>query len=194
MDKRDPGIGQDPAEARQKLARSLGAVALGDRRALQEVYAATAPKLFGVVLRIVPNRHEAEDVLQDIYLTVWNKAGSFDSERGSPITWLAAIARNKAIDRRRSMKAHGEELPATAAETIADGAPSAVDQLEWSQDRALLLACIETLEARIKTAICEAFLNGHTYDELAQRTGVPLGTMKSWIRRGLQKLRGCLES
>jgi RNA polymerase sigma factor (sigma-70 family) len=181
-------------EARAALSRLIAKVAKGDRNALQGIYEKTSAKLFGVILRILPTRDEAEEILQDVYLTVWLKAPQFDQERGSPITWLATIARNKAIDRRRSLRSYGEELSDTLIDSIPDGGPTALQEIEWSQDRERLFACLDTLEHRLKSALSEAFLNGHTYIELADHYNVPLGTMKSWMRRGLLKMRDCLSS
>jgi RNA polymerase sigma-70 factor (ECF subfamily) len=182
------------AEARRRqLAAAIRRVADGDRAALRLVYDGTAAKLFGVCLRILKDRSEAEDVLQEVYLTVWRKASAFDEARASPITWLVAIARNRAIDRQRSGTVARLSEPIETADAVADSAPLAAEVLESMQENERLYSCLEELERRQSTAIRAAFLDGLTYDELAQRTGVPLGTMKSWIRRGLAKLRTCLE-
>ena len=178
---------------RLRLTHDLVAVAGGDREALQRVYGATSAKLFGVCLRILRNEAEAEDVLQEVYLTVWRRAGSFDPDRGvSPITWLAAMARNRAIDRLRASKSHLD----TSVDVIAerpDGAPSPSTLLEQSQDAAQLNACLQALDAGHAAAIRSAFFDGRTYAELAEAASVPLGTMKSWIRRSLQRLKACLD-
>jgi RNA polymerase sigma factor (sigma-70 family) len=182
------------ADARRKqLSAALNRVAGGDRAALRLVYDMTAAKLFGVCLRILNDRGEAEDVLQDVYITVWRKAGAFDAARASPITWLVAIARNRAIDRARASGASRVKAPIEAAEMIADSAPLASDRLEAEQESGRLGGCLDELEARQSAAIRAAFMDGLTYEALANRTGVPLGTMKSWIRRGLAKLKECLE-
>ena len=182
------------SEARRKqLAAAIRRVAGGDRAALRLVYDATAAKLFGVCLRILNDRSEAEDVLQDVYLNIWRKAAAFDETRASPITWLVAIARNRAIDGVRSGNVARLSEPIEAADTIADTAPLAAESLEAMQESKRLYSCLEELEQRQSAAIRAAFMHGLTYDELAQRSGVPLGTMKSWIRRGLAKLRACLE-
>jgi len=177
--------------ARQRLAAQLSRVAIGDRTALAEVYRLTSAKLFGVCLRILDDRGEAEDVLQLVYLTVWQKAGGFDAAKASPITWLVAIARNRAIDRRRARPA-AAHAPLEEAAEVSDPSPSALADLETSEERRRLHDCLGTLEGKQADAIRRAFLDGLTYDELARATGVPLGTMKSWIRRGLLKLRECL--
>lgn len=179
---------------RSQLAAALARVAGGDRDALRIVYQDTSAKLFGVCLRILNDRGEAEDVLQDVYLTLWRKASSFDPARASPITWLVAIARNRCIDRLRAAAPRRRVEPIEAAEEVRDPAPAASDLLEASQQSGRLRMCLEQLESRQSTAIRAAFLDGHTYEELAERMNVPLGTMKSWIRRGLLKLRDCLDT
>ena len=184
----------DANTSRNLLTSALGQIASGDRAALQTVYRLTSAKLFGVCLRILSDRSEAEDVLQEVYLTVWNKAGAFDPARASPMTWLIAIARNKTIDRLRS-GAHRRRMdPIDAAHDIADGAPRADAMLEAGESNAKLRSCMGALEQNEQTALRGAFFDGHTYEEMAERMGVPPGTMKSWIRRALMKLKTCLET
>ena len=170
----------------------MARVAAGDREALQKLYEATCAKLFGVCLRILADRDESEDVLQEVYLTIWRRADRFDASRASVITWMSAIARNRAIDRLRTRG------PMARAESVdgldmADGTPAADDLLSAAQDRARLLGCLEDLDERTRGAIRTAFFDGLTYEALATRVGAPLGTVKSWIRRGLIRLKGCLE-
>ncbi|MGH6770552.1 MAG: sigma-70 family RNA polymerase sigma factor [Xanthobacteraceae bacterium] len=184
----------DADAARSQLAAALARLGAGDRAALRIVYQDTSAKLFGVVLRILNDKSEAEDVLQDVYVTVWRKAGSYDPGRASPITWLIAIARNRAIDRLRSSTAKRRMAPIEEAEHVGDGAPGALDLVTRSQQHARLATCLGELEEKTSRAIRSAFLDGATYEELAERMSVPLGTMKSWIRRGLIKLRACLEA
>ena len=130
--------------------------------------------------------------MQDIYLIVWRKAGTFDAERASPITWLATLARNRSIDRLRALGGRPSE-PVEAALDVADPSPDAAAVLEDAQASSALSGCISELEARKADAIRTAFFEGATYAELADRNGVPLGTMKSWVRRGLLQLKECLE-
>jgi RNA polymerase sigma factor (sigma-70 family) len=182
------------AEAlRSQLAAALARVAGGDRVALRLVYEMTSAKLFGVCLRILNDRSEAEDVLQDVYVTVWRKASGFDPGLASPITWMVAIARNRAIDRLRASAKVRRMEPIEAAETVSDPAPGASERVELAQEHQRLAGCLDELEGRQALAIRATFLEGATYEELATRMSVPLGTMKSWIRRGLLKLRACLE-
>lgn len=183
----------DHDAARKQLVAALARVAAGERAALRLVYRDTSAKLFGVCLRILRDQGEAEDVLQDVYLTVWQRAASFDPERASPITWLATIARNRSIDRLRAGAGGRRLRPLDDALEVGDDAPSALDTVERGDEHRRLIDCLGELEPRHAGAIRAAFLDGATYDELARRMEVPLGTMKTWIRRGLIRLRGCLE-
>jgi RNA polymerase sigma-70 factor (ECF subfamily) len=179
---------------RDELTVALVQAGQGDRSAFRTVYEATSAKLFGVCLRILPDRQTAEDVLLDTYVTVWRKAASFDASRASPITWLVTIARNRAIDRLRSAAPMRNAAPVEDAHDLADSGPLASDVVEQADEAARLNGCLETLEDRARAVIRTAFFEGATYDELARRENVPLGTMKSWIRRGLMRLRSCLEA
>lgn len=173
------------------LVDLLHAVARGDRRALSELYARTSAKLYGICLRLLGNEADAQDALQEAYVTVWQKASRFDAAKASPITWLSVLARNKAIDRLRQRPMQGEMLAEAA--TVPDTGLSALELVEQAQESDRLSRCLDELEERARTMIRAAFLDGATYSQLATRESVPLGTMKSWIRRGLLRLRGCLE-
>jgi RNA polymerase sigma-70 factor (ECF subfamily) len=178
---------------RNLIAAALTRVSGGDRTALQTVYRLTSAKLFGVCLRILGERSEAEDVLQEVYLTVWRKAGDFDAARASPMTWLIAIARNRAIDRLRASRQSRNMAPIETAGDVADDAPRADSMLENVQSSARLHGCLDELAEHENKALHGAFFDGNTYEELATRMRVPLGTMKSWIRRAMIKLKDCLE-
>ena len=178
---------------RETLVAAIERVAKGDRAALREVYDRTSAKLFGLCFRILGDTSEAEDTMQDIYLSVWRRAGSFDAAQSSPITWLTLIARSRAIDRLRASARARAALPIEAALQVVEPSGDVLLQLQVDDDARQLHKCVEELEPRQARAIREAFLDGFTYPELAEHAGVPLGTMKSWIRRGLLKLRECLE-
>jgi RNA polymerase sigma factor (sigma-70 family) len=182
-----------PAQERQALAAALDGVANGSDAALANVYDRTSAKLFGICLRILGDRGEAEDALQDVYVSVWRRAGSFDAARGSAITWLAALARNRAIDRLRSAGRARPTAPIEQALDVPDVRDNALALLETDEERRRLMHCLDELEAPASGAIRSAFFDGFTYAELAARAEVPLATMKSWVRRGLMRLRGCLE-
>jgi RNA polymerase sigma factor (sigma-70 family) len=174
------------------LSELMGAIASGDRAALRQLYEATSPKLFGVCLRILSNRDESEDVLQEVYLTIWRRADRFDAGRASVMTWISTIARNRAIDRLRARGplAYAEQVEELEIEDTTAGAEALV---EAAQDQGALTRCLGELDERTAKVIRTAFFEGVTYEALATGMGTPLGTVKSWVRRGLLKLRGCLE-
>lgn len=179
---------------RTLIAAALARVPNGDRAALQTVYRLASAKLFGVALRILGERTEAEDILQDVFVTIWRKSGDFDASRASPMTWLIAITRNRAIDRLRSTKASRHMDPIDEANDVADSAPIADSALETAQDNARLHGCLDSLANDERAALRGAFFDGNTYEDLAVRTNVPLPTMKSRIRRAMMKLKRCLET
>ena len=170
----------------------MSRIAQGDREALRALYAATAAKLFGVCLRILSDREESEDVLQEVYATIWRRADRFDPARASVTTWVSTIARNRAIDRLRARGPLAWAEPVEALE-IADEAPGAERLLSAADDAARLDGCLGELDERTRAVIRTAFFEGVTYEALARRMDTPLGTVKSWIRRGLARLKGCLE-
>ena len=178
---------------RSLIAAALARIPGGDRAALQTVYRLTSAKLFGVCLRILGERGEAEDVLQEVYVTVWRKAADFDVSRASPMTWLIAIARNRAIDRLRATRQSRNMEPIDTAAEIADTTAGADSAIESVQEHARLHGCLEGLPSHERAALRGAFFDGNTYEDLAARMKVPLGTMKSWIRRAMIKLKACLE-
>src|ERR1700704_272146 len=137
---RSGGHGMDADATRSQLAAALVRVAGGDRAALRVVYLDTSAKLFGVCLRILKDRGEAEDVLQEVFVTVWRKAASFDPGRASPITWMVAIARNRAIDRLRASAVSRRMEPIESADAVSDPAPAAVEAAELAQQA---LRCIK---------------------------------------------------
>ncbi|HQT55266.1 MAG: sigma-70 family RNA polymerase sigma factor [Phenylobacterium sp.] len=175
------------------LTELMPRIAAGDRAALRQLYQATSAKLFGVCLRILSNRDESEDVLQEVYITIWRRADRFEAGRASVMTWISTIARNRAIDR---LRARGPLAYAEQVEEleIDDGLPHADALLEAAQDGEALGRCLSELDERTEKVIRTAFFEGVTYEALAARMEAPLGTVKSWIRRGLAKLKGCLES
>jgi RNA polymerase sigma-70 factor (ECF subfamily) len=176
-----------------RLAQALARVALGDRAAFEAVYRALSGRVFAVCLRVLGDRAEAEDVLQDVFATVWHKAAQFDAARASPATWVGMIARNRAIDRRRAQPFAGQLAPIEFADDIADAGPTPARAAEAFAEHARLDDCLGKLDGRRRALIRTAFFDGATYEELAARIGSPLGSVKSWIRRGLLQLRTCLE-
>jgi len=185
----------DPAAiAREQLRAAMARLAAGDSAALEEIYSATRVKLFGICLRILGDQKEAEDALQDVYINLWQRADRYDPQRASPISWLATFARNRAIDRLRTGKVRGGAVPVDEAAPLPDEAPLADSLLIDAEREAQIHKCLETLDEKAQTYIRAAFFGGRTYAQLAETADVPLGTMKSWIRRGLIRLRACLEA
>ncbi len=180
------------ADDRQRLADALVRAGNGDSAALREVHEKTSAKLFGICLRILADNSEAEDVLQEVYLTVWRRGSSFDPARASPITWLATLARNRSIDRLRA-RPNIKAVDVEDAADVADGSRSAPELIDASNEAKRLDGCLGQLDGQHATAVRTAFFEGVTYETLAAQAGVPLGTMKSWVRRSLLKLRTCLE-
>ena len=168
-------------------------IAAGERDALRQLYDATSSKLFGVCLRILSDREESEDVLQDVYVTIWRRADRFDASRASVMAWISTIARNRAIDRLRARGPLAYAEPVEDLE-IPDGSDSAETLAMAADDRHRLNHCLGELDERTETVIRTAFFEGVTYEALAKRMDAPLGTVKSWIRRGLARLKGCLAS
>ncbi len=177
------------------LDTAIAAMANGDRDAARDVYNMTHAKLFGIALRILHDRSAAEDVLQTVYISVWQKAAQFDAGRASPISWLSTMTRNRSIDALRK----SARQPAVGGVDsdmlhLSDPSPTPEHLAERADDLARLDACLDGLGKKHADAIRSAFLDGHSYPTLAERAAVPLGTMKSWIRRALLKLRDCLSA
>jgi RNA polymerase sigma-70 factor (ECF subfamily) len=181
----------EPSSGGKELIALLDATSRRDRAAFADLYRRTSAKLYGICLRLLGSEAEAQDVLQEVYVLVWEKAGKFDAAKASPITWLAVLARNKAIDRLRRRPVASDGLE--AASEVEDDGPTSFEIVADAQDSVRLDRCLDELDKRAGAMIRAAFLDGASYPELAERENVPLGTMKSWIRRGLQRLRGCLE-
>lgn len=175
-------------DANRRLNDEIARVAAGDRAALRRVYDATAAKLFAVCLRFSPDREAAEDALQETYVKLWRRAGRFDPTRASAITWLCLIARGTAIDGART--AHRADARVSAAREEALSEPNPVTA---AAEQEALADCLDTLDADPRRFILAAFFDGYSYDDLARQAAVPLGTMKSRIRRALQALKRCLD-
>jgi len=185
------------AERSARLAALLSRVSLSDQRAFEELYRLTSAHLYAVALRIVGERAIAEEIMQEAYVNVWHHAGTYDAARSQPLTWLMAIARNRALDLKRRREVDTVGLPGAdgndpVMELPADG-PSPVDLLLAGADARAIRDCVETLDAGARQAIALAFFHGLSHGELAAHLREPLGTVKSWVRRGLGKLRRCLD-
>lgn len=165
-------------------------VALQDRAAFEALYSATSAKLFGIVLRVLKDRAASQEVLQEIYLRLWQGgAETFATGKASPISWLSTIARNRAIDRLRKRK---PKTDLDQAPEVADSAPGPEALAMAASERAQINACLDELQPEKAAAVRGAYLDGDTYAELAERHDVPLNTMRTWLRRSLMSLKDCL--
>ena len=178
-----------PAQALEQLiARS----ALGDREAFRELYRAAAPKLFGAALRILRREDWAEEVLQECFVSLWRHAPDYNASRAAPMTWMTSIVRNRCLDWLR--RPNPEPLADEALEALESEAAGPLALLESGRDSAALARCLRGLEPKQRQAIALAFFDGLSHGELAQHLRQPLGTVKTWVRRGLARLRSCLET
>ncbi len=175
----------EQAELEQLIARCV----LGDRAAFKTLYEKTSARVFGLALRMLRSREQAQDLLQDVYVRVWSRAGEYHAQRGRVLAWIMAIARYRALDmlRAESRRTTGELVeqadPAAGADPDSDGISSRA-----------LEECLQRLADSQRRSILVVFYGGLTHDELAARQSTPVGTVKSRIRRGLQRLRECLEA
>ncbi len=170
----------------------LAKVALADRGAFRSLYSATSAKLFGVLLRLLKDRRDAEDALQMIYVKIWQKAPTFAGSQHSPMGWLVVLTRNHAIDLIRARK----PVPTSIDETfeVADQAMTPEQEMLNTSLGEQLTRCLETLESRHAEAVRNAYILGDSYQEIAGKLEVPLNTVRTWLRRGLAKLKTCMES
>ena len=173
-----------------EIVELISRVALRDRSAFKTLYARTNAKLFGVTLRILRDRSEAEEALQEVYVKIWQRADRYVAGSYSPISWLVAVARNHALDIIRARKPVSDDIE--AALDIADGGPDPEQAAVQSGERSRIEGCLAELEPDRAEAVRGAYLDGYSYEELAARYSVPLNTMRTWLRRSLLKLRDCL--
>ena len=192
----------DWPEKSRELRELLARTGLGDRAAFAELYRRTSAHLFGVVLRIARDRSQAEDVLQEAYVNVWRAASGFDAAKAQPLTWLTSIARNRAIDSLRRAQAQPRlQTPAAldpddgddALERVADDGPGPLELLSQAAEARALGDCMAQLTPVQRQSMALAFYDGLSHSEVAERLRQPLGTVKSWLRRGLLALKACLE-
>lgn len=186
MTKADPPAG---------LADLLAACGAGDESAFDELYRLAAAKLFSVTLRILRRRDWAEEVLQEALVRIWRHAANYSPDRGQPMTWMISIARNAAINRLRQQRtdplaASEGDVESLLATTLADP----MDRTQQREAAGAIVVCLEKLRQAERDAVLMAYCFGYNHAELVDRLGAPLGTVKSWIRRGLEKLKTCLEA
>ncbi len=172
------------------IAHLIARTALRDRGAFRDLYQRTSAKLFGVSLRILKDRSEAEEALQEVYVKIWQRADRYVAGGYSPISWLVAVARNHALDTLRARKPASDDID--IALDIADMGPDPEQAALDKGERSRIETCLAELEDDKAEAVRGAYLDGYSYDELAERYHVPLNTMRTWLRRSLIKLRECL--
>jgi RNA polymerase sigma-70 factor (ECF subfamily) len=197
-----PDFHDDP-----RLGDWLARCALGDRQAFRQLYETTSPRVLGVIARLVGRGATAEDLLQDVYVKVWKSAGQYRAGAGAPMAWLCATARYRAIDWLRAQGARpeiaaSELLSASAsdddegpgpAERLADPNPGPAARVEARAEAGAVQACLGTLAATQQQSISLAYYQGLSHGEIAEHLGAPLGSVKTWVRRGLLALKACLE-
>lgn len=180
------------SESANGVAKLIYRVAARDRAAFTQLYRATAPKLLGIVLRMLRDRSWADDVIQEAYVKIWQKADLFDADKSSPMTWLASVARHLAIDELRrnpvGRTSTGEDLEQVASRQVA-----VQEQLEREEDAGRLNHCIDELEKDRQDMVRLAYLYGWSRDELASQFEQPVNTVKTWLHRALKQIRRCLE-
>ena len=187
----------DPDKQRQRsaiLADLLARVALFDQQAFAELYRLTSSHLYAVALRILRESGAAEEVLQESYVNIWHHAGSYVAAKSQPLTWLTSIVRNRCLDQMRRREVDTVTIDdEEQGMMLADDRPSPMDLLLSSADALAVKGCVELLEVGQKQAIALAFYQGLSHSELARHLRQPLGTVKSWVRRGLERLKACLD-
>jgi RNA polymerase sigma-70 factor (ECF subfamily) len=171
----------------------LAACGRRDRAAFARLYQATSAKLFGVAVRILRREDWAEEVLQECYVSIWTHAPDYRVGLSAPMTWMTSIVRNRCLDWLRRPRAEVPDEDGTLAERMQSEAPGPLAQLEHAKDAQALARCLGSLEAKQRQAIALAFYDGLSHSELAQHLREPLGTVKTWVRRGLARLKDCLE-
>ena len=189
---RDPsnrGNRADICEQRRRLAASIEDCAAGDRAAFRRLYDLSARFVFGVALSILSDQGLAEEVTQEVYVTIWKRADSFDTKKGNPLAWMAAITRNRAIDRLRAERARGfvsysDEVPDIAGNDL---------PADLTVDAIAVRRALADLRPEYRNALLLFYFKGYTHSELAGVLNVPVGTAKSWVRRGLAALKETLE-
>lgn len=187
----------DPAKQLERNARLmelLARTALADQRAFAELYQQTSPHLYAVALRILRQSGAAEEALQESFVSIWSHAGNYVAARSQPLTWLTSIVRNRCLDLLRRREVDTVTIDdEDDTQVIADERPTPLEMLLASADSRAVRGCVEALEGGQKQAIALAFYQGLSHSELAAHLKQPLGTVKSWVRRGLERLKACLD-
>lgn len=185
-----------PKNLDYQLIALLDRVALADQIALKELYDLTSSKLYGVAVRVVTNREWAEDVLQEAFLNIWRIAGDYKASLSPPMAWMGLVVRSRGLDflrRRTSDRADAAlELDDVISDTVAGNSPNPLDTTLASEQASALHVCLSKLDNKQREVVSLAYLRDLSHAELAVQLKLPLGTVKTWIRRGLEQLRGCM--
>ncbi len=179
-----------------ELIALIERVGAADEAALRELYELTSSRLYGVAVRVVTNREWAEDVLQEAFLNIWKIAGDYKATLSPPMAWMGLVVRSRGLDflrRRTSDRAdHVQPLDDVIADTVAGDFPSPMDLTQASEQAWALHQCLDKLDNQQREVVSLAYLRDLSHSELAEQLKLPLGTVKTWIRRGLEQLRGCM--
>jgi len=180
-------------ETTDPYAELLDLCAQGDQGAFQELYRLAAPRLFGICIRMLHHQETAEDVLQEGFVKIWQNAGVFDPLKGSAMTWMVTVMRNRALDRLRTTRARPEEIePDGAGVELISARPGPAEEAVWRSTETTLAECLSRMSEQQQRCIRMAYYEGHTHTEIARQLDRPLGTVKAWVRRGLRRLEECL--
>ena len=186
----------NPYLADATLIALIDRVALADEKALRDLYELTSSKLYGVAVRVVTNREWAEDVLQEAFISIWKVAGDYKATLSPPMAWMALVVRSRGLDflrRRATSRADRmQELDDVISDTVAGDSPNPIDTALASEQARALHNCLSLLENKQREVVSLAYMRDLSHSELAQQLKLPLGTVKTWIRRGLEQLRGCM--
>lgn len=188
----------DPARQQERNARLmdlLARTALADQRAFAELYNLTSAHLYAVALRILRQSASAEEVLQESFVNIWHHAGSYVAAKSQPLTWLTSIVRNRCLDQLRRREVDVVTIDdEDEGMTLRDDSPTPLEMLVSGADARAVKGCVDALEAGQKQAVALAFYRGLSHAELAAHLHEPLGTVKSWVRRGLERIKACLNA
>lgn len=181
--------------SRDSLTDLLARCALHDRHAFESLYQQASPTLYGLLIKLTRDRELAADLLQEGFVRVWQRAGDYRPDLGQPLTWMGTIVRRLAIDRlRRSDHRRQGELDDDGWAQLADAGPGPEERFHVEQGDTLIARCLEMLDPEPRRAVFLAYYEGLTHDAIAEGLGRPLGTVKAWVRRSLQRLKTCLEN
>ncbi|WGW03288.1 sigma-70 family RNA polymerase sigma factor [Tropicibacter oceani] len=181
--------------AQEEIEELIARVSMGDRKAFEALYGRTSAKLFGVCLRVLKSRALAEEVLQEVFLRIWNRAGQYRANGYSPMTWLITVTRNAAIDRLRAQARQGGGVDlAELTDRLSDPGPGPEAQTLARDQARILNECLAELPPDRAEMVRGAYLDGASYADLAAATGIKLNTVRTWLRRSLIQLRECLSA